>query len=263
MNSLMSINFKFMELSPKELIELVLESKYCKGVELCIDNDSHIEEKYLDELIHEIQRNNLILQIHGDSRLSIEEQVKYFKQLENYSDILGYPINITLHSIYDEDREKSIKLTTDYFNELLDNTNTDKLVICLENLNDDGPMDRLEKETIEPIILNDDRLFMTYDIGHEIADWGNVTDVNGYLLSEIRNIHIHTYSEAGIDHQPIYRDSLHWQEVLKGLLFLINSDYKYNVVYEYDLYECHGDTTRDKIKDYLNSIDLVSERYGK
>ena len=263
MNSLMSINFKFMELSPKELIELVLESKYCKGVELCIDNDSPIEEKYLDELIHEIQRNNLILQIHGDSRLSIEEQVKYFKQLENYSDILGYPINITLHSIYDEDREKSIKLTTDYFNELLDNTNTDKLVICLENLNDDGPMDRLEKETIEPIILNDDRLFMTYDIGHEIADWGNVTDVNGYLLSEIRNIHIHTYSEAGIDHQPIYRDSLHWQEVLKGLLFLINSDYKYNVVYEYDLYECHGDTTRDKIKDYLNSIDLVSERYGK
>ena len=259
----MSINFKFMELSPKELIELVLESKYCKGVELCIDNDSPIEEKYLDELIHEIQRNNLILQIHGDSRLSIEEQVKYFKQLENYSDILGYPINITLHSIYDEDREKSIKLTTDYFNELLDNTNTDKLVICLENLNDDGPMDRLEKETIEPIILNDDRLFMTYDIGHEIADWGNVTDVNGYLLSEIRNIHIHTYSEAGIDHQPIYRDSLHWQEVLKGLLFLINSDYKYNVVYEYDLYECHGDTTRDKIKDYLNSIDLVSERYGK
>ena len=263
MNSLMSINFKYMELSPKELIELVLESKYCKGVELCIDNDSPIEEKYLDELIHEIQRNNLILQIHGDSRLSIEEQVKYFKQLENYSDILGYPINITLHSIYDEDREKSIKLTTDYFNELLDNTNTDKLVICLENLNDDGPMDRLEKETIEPIILNDDRLFMTYDIGHEIADWGNVTDVNGYLLSEIRNIHIHTYSEAGIDHQPIYRDSLHWQEVLKGLLFLINSDYKYNVVYEYDLYECHGDTTRDKIKDYLNSIDLVSERYGK
>ena len=75
MNSLMSINFKFMELSPKELIDLVLESKYCKGVELCIDNDSPIEEKYLDDLIHEIKRNNLILQIHGDSRLSIEDAI--------------------------------------------------------------------------------------------------------------------------------------------------------------------------------------------
>ena len=124
-------------------------------------------------------------------------------------------------------------------------------------------MDRLEKEIIEPIILNDDRLYMTYDIGHEIADWGNVTDVNGYLLSEIRNIHIHTYTEAGIDHQPIYRDSLHWNEVLKGLLFLINSDYKYNIVYEYDLYECRGETIKDKVIDYLNSIDLVSERCGK
>jgi hypothetical protein len=263
MNSLMSINFKFMELSPKELIDLVLESKYCKGVELCIDNDSPIEEKYLDDLIHEIKRNNLILQIHGDSRLSIEDQVKYMKVLENYSDILGYPINITLHSIFDEDKEKSIKLTTDYFNELLDKIDNNKLIICLENLNDDGPMDRLEKELIEPIILNDDRLYMTYDIGHEIADWGNVTDVDGYLLSEIRNIHIHTYTEEGIDHQPIYRDSLHWNDVLKGLLFLINSNYKYNIVYEYDLLQCRGNSIKEKVKDYLNSIDLVSERYGK
>lgn len=263
MNSLMSINFKFMELSPKELIELVLNSKYCKGVELCIDNNSPIEEKYLDDLIHEIKRNDLILQIHGDFRLSIEDQINYMKVLENYSDILGYPITVTLHSVFDEDKDKSKELTINYFHELLNNINNDKLIICLENLNDDGPMDRLEKEIIEPIILNDDRLYMTYDIGHEIADWGNVTDVNGYLLSEIRNIHIHTYTEAGIDHQPIYRDSLHWNEVLKGLLFLINSDYKYNIVYEYDLYECRGETIKDKVIDYLNSIDLVSERYGK
>jgi sugar phosphate isomerase/epimerase len=263
MNSLMSINFKFMGLSPKELIELVLESKYCKGVELCIDNDSPIEEKYLDELIYEIKRNNLILQIHGDSRLPIDEQIKYMKELENYSDILGYPINVTLHSIFDEDKEKSINLTIEYFHELLNNVDNNKVIICLENLNDFGPIDRLEKEIIEPIILNDDRLYMTYDIGHEIVDWGNVTDVNGYLLSEIRNIHIHTYSEEGVDHQPIYRDSLHWNDVLKGILFLVNSNYNYNIVYEYDLYECHGDNLKDKVRDYLKSIDLVSERYGK
>ena len=263
MNSLMSINFKFMDLSAKELIELVMQSKYCKGVELYIDNDNSIEEKYLDELVYEIQRNNLILQIHGNSCLPIEEQIKYMKVLEGYSDILGYPIIVTLHSIYDDNEDISKELTVEYFHELLNNINNDKLVICLENLNDDGPKDRLDKDVIEPIILNDDRLFMTYDIGHEIVDWGNVTDVNGYLLSEIRNIHLHTYTESGADHQPIYRDSVHWNEVLKGVLFLINSDYKYNIVYEYDLYECHGDNTRDRVIDYLNSIDLVSERYGK
>ena len=115
MNSLMSINFKFMELSPKELIELVLNSKYCKGVELCIDNNSPIEEKYLDDLIHEIKRNDLILQIHGDFRLSIEDQINYMKVLENYSDILGYPITVTLHSVFDEDKDKSKELTINYF----------------------------------------------------------------------------------------------------------------------------------------------------
>ena len=263
MNSLMSINFKFMDLSPKELIELVINSKSCKGVELYIDNNKESEYKYLDELVYEIKRYDLILQIHANSVLSVEDQIEYMKVLEKYSDILGYPITVTLHSVFDEDKDKSKELTINYFHELLNNINNDKLIICLENLNDDGPMDRLEKELIEPIILNDDRLYMTYDIGHEIADWGNVTDVNGYLLSEIRNIHIHTYTEAGIDHQPIYRESAHWNEVLKGLLFLINSNYKYNIVYEYDLYECRGETIKEKIIDYLNSIDLVSERYGK
>jgi hypothetical protein len=35
---------------------------------------------------------------------------------------------------------------------------------------------------------------MTYDIGHEIIDNGNITDVNEFLFEKISNIHIHTYN---------------------------------------------------------------------
>ncbi len=263
MKSLMSINYKFMELSPKELIGLVLESKYCKGVEIYIEKDNPFENKYLDDLIYEIQRNDLVLQIHGDSRIPLEEQIDFLKRIENYSSILGYPITITLHSVYNEDKEISKELTINYFTELLSKIDNNKLIICLENLNDDGPLDRLEKEYIRPIILNDNRLYMTYDIGHEIADYGDITNIDGYLMDEIRNIHIHTHDGQGHDHQPIYENSLFWDSVLKGILFLVINGYTYNVVFEYDVYACHGNTLKEKIEDYLKSIDFVSERFGE
>jgi hypothetical protein len=48
---------------------------------------------------------------------------------------------------------------------------------------------------------------------------------------------------------------------MKGLTFLKINNYKYNIVYEYGLNYCVGTTTKDRIIDYLNSIDYVSERY--
>ena len=37
----------------------------------------------------------------------------------------------------------------------------------------------------------------------------------------------------------------------------MDNNYKYNIVYEYDLYKCSGDTIIDKVKDYLNSIENI------
>ena len=36
---------------------------------------------------------------------------------------------------------------------------------------------------------------------------------------------------------------------------------KYNIVFEYGLDLCYGETIEEQVKDYLNSIDLVSERF--
>lgn len=261
MKSLISVNKKFMEISPKRLVEMIKNSKYVKGLEFGVSDCNDEELKYIDDLAFELKKNNLILQIHGNSELSISKQIEILKKFERYSDYLGYKIVITLHSIYDEDKEKSKIKTTVYISNITNSIDNNKLIICLENLNDIPKYDRLEKESISSIVLNDESLYFTYDIGHELIDYGGITNLNKYMIEEIRNVHIHTNDGIDIDHMPIYKNDKHWSKLLKGIVFLINNKYKYNVVYEYDLYKCRGESIEEKVQDYLNSIDFVSEHY--
>lgn len=39
--------------------------------------------------------------------------------------------------------------------------------------------------------------------------------------------------------------------------------YQYNIAYEYALKYCKGETVKDKVIDYLKSMDFVSEYYLK
>ena len=244
MKSLISVNKKFMELNPKELVELILEHKYTKGIEIYINYFEEDERKYLDDLVYEIKKNDLILQIHGEVELPFDTQLEYMKLIEKYAEYLEYPIVVTLHSIYDDDKELS-----------------DKIIISMENLDDSRNLDRLEKEMITPLILNDEKIYFTYDIGHELNDYGNTTNLNEYLIKEIKNIHLHTHT-ALKGHQPIYENDKYWNDIMKSLIYLINNNYEGNIVYEYDLYDCIGDTIPEKINDYLRSIDIVSEKYN-
>ena len=81
------------------------------------------------------------------------------------------------------------------------------------------------------------------------------------MIEDIRNVHIHSNNNKGVDHLPIYKNDIHWNEIIKGLRFLCINNYKYNIVYEYGLEHCNGDTIEEKVIDYLNSIDYVAERY--
>ena len=260
MKSLISVNKKFMEVSPKDLFDIILKYKHTKGIEACFDFNNPIEMKYLDDLVFEVSKNNFCLQIHADSKLSLEDQIKYMNKLSAYSDLLGYPIVVTIHSAYDPDKELSLKKTVEYLGELVKNIDNNKIVIALENLDDSKDKDRLEREYITSTILNNDNVYFTYDIGHELFEYGDLTNLNKYLIEEIRNIHLHTYNFKK-NHQPIYENDPHWNEMMKALIFLINSNYSGNITYEYDLYDCRGESISDKINDFLESIDLVSEKY--
>lgn len=50
-------------------------------------------------------------------------------------------------------------------------------------------------------------------------------------------------------------------QIEKGMRFLTNIKYKDNVVFEYGLEYCNGRTIKEKIIDYLDSIDYISEKY--
>ena len=261
MKSLISINYKFMSLNPKKITDLILQSKNVKGVEAYIDCNNEVELKYLNDLVFELKKNNLVLQIHGNVELEFSKQLVYIKKLEEYADYLNNPIVFTLHSIYDENDKVSLEKTIDYFSNLLSNIDNNKIIVCLENLNDARGFTRLGKEEIRTIILNDENIFFTYDIGHELADYGKITNLDKYMIEDIRNVHIHSHNDKGVDHLPIYKNDIHWNDIIKGLIFLNVNKYKYNIVYEYGLEFCKGNTVEEKVIDYLNSIDYVSERY--
>lgn len=261
MKSIISINKKFFSINPKDLCLIIKNHKYTNGVEIYIDYNKDEEIKYLNDLVFELKKNNLILQVHGEIELKLEKQYEFIKKLESYADYLGYPIVVTFHPIYDEDKNVSINKTVEYLELLFKNVDNNKITICLENLNDIRGFIRLSKEEIKSTVLNDEKLYFTYDIGHEISNYGDITNLDGYMFSEIRNVHLHSVSINGIDHMPIYKEDLNWNKIIKALEFLIINKYEYNIVYEYGLEYCRGDNVLDKLNDYLLSIDIVSEKY--
>ena len=262
MNSLMSINNKFMSINPKRLVELILEYKNTKGVEIYIDCSNIEENKYLDDLVFELEKNNLILQIHGNVEIPYEEQIQYLKRIEKYSEYLKYPIVFTLHTIYDENLDVSLEKSIDYISNLINEIDNNKVIFCLENLNSTKEFTRLDKKKIKPFVLNNEKLYFTYDIGHELADYGNITDLDLYMIEDIRNVHIHSNNYSVSDHYPIYKNDINWNLITKALTYLILNNYKYNIVYEYDLNQCRGESVEERVRDYLESIEYVSQKYN-
>ena len=210
-------------------------------------------------------KNNLIFQVHGNSDLSLNKQKEYIDILNELSCHIYYPINMVIHPIYNSDKQKSIDETINYTNAVSRFTSASNIILSLENLNDACNQDRLNKEDITPIVCNNESLFFTYDIGHEIIENGNITDLNEFMIPLISNVHIHTYNSKykdGYDHKPINQGDEHWNKCLKGIYFLKNNHYDGNIVFEYDLYQCFGDNIEEKIKSYLASIDNFSDRFN-
>ena len=260
MKKLISVNSKFMVLSPEKLVEIILDYDI-DGFE--IFNNGIDSYSYLEKLAYECKKHNKIFQIHASSDTDIEKQIAFFKKLEFVSDMLGYPINVVLHPIYNEDKNKSLIDTANYLNALADNCDMNKIVITLENLNDMYNLDRLNKNDIIPIICNNDRVYFTYDIGHEIIDGGNITDLNPEVLPLIKNVHMHTNNfkyDYGYDHKPIFKGDDHWNNIIKGILFLKSFNYNGPVVFEYDVYALPGDNFNEKLINYCKSIQFIGER---
>ena len=257
MNSLISINRKFMDVPIDELINMIKKSKHTKGIEIYIDYHDKFERDYLENIVPVLKQNNLILQIHGEVELDYNEQLECMSKIANYSDIVGYPIVVTLHPRYDEDLKVSYDITKDYLDRLVNEIDLSKIIIGLENLNDWNGMIRLTKEELESIILENDKINFTYDIGHELEKFKCMHPTSNELSNKVVNIHIHTTEDGVEDHQPIYDGDKYWSVIENAFKFMNEINYNKNLVFEYDVLACKGNSIEEKINDYLNSIDFV------
>ena len=95
MLSIMSINYKFFELSPKELVNLALSnSKYIDGFEISVDYNDVKQKNYMIELASLCKIHNKRFQVHGNSSTTIDEQLKFMNTLYFiYGSVIYFSLN--------------------------------------------------------------------------------------------------------------------------------------------------------------------------
>ena len=256
MKRIISVNYKFMDVSPRELAELV--SDYVDGVEIYVNYHKEEEMKYFSELIPLLNEYGLSLQIHGRSSLSLPEQKDFLERMAKCAHF-DATILVTFHPVYKEDKNESITETVQYLNEIMSFIDEQKINyrVLIENLNDWGGMHRLKASEVIPIARQLRGLGVTYDIGHVLADGENeLIRPIGNSAELVKNIHVHTCRSETDDHLPIYEGDKNWDLLVEALA---NFNDNVPVVFEYNLLECRGDSVREKILDYLRSISVVSQ----
>ena len=252
MRKIMSINYKFFNLSPAELV--LLSKNKIDGFEIYLRNKA--EYYYIDELAKLCKKEKLYLQVHGN----IEENnfEEFLDEMNKISKILCYPINIVFHSKISLNVNKSIKTTIDNFEKIFEYINRKKLnvVISIENLNSFGKIKRLNKKEILPILEHFENLKFTYDIGHELIEKGNITDLDKICIDRLINTHIHTY-KGKLDHHFIYNDDKNIYEINKAFNYLKEIKYDGSYVFEYDLYKSKGKNDIEKIEYFIKMIGEI------
>lgn len=264
MKILISINSKFFSKSPEQLIDLVAnldKGKCVSGFEMCIDSSSEIELNYSKKFAELCKNNNYYLQIHGNSKLSLDKQFAFMDYCQTIAMTLDYSVNIVLHPLYVGTVEDSVVKTNEYFSEVIKYIYENKydINITIENLNS-SKRERLNKEHILSILGNNEKLGFTYDIGHEIMDFGNIVDLDPILIEKLSNVHIHTHTNL-IDHMLIFKKDINKAQWVKGVLYLKSIDFDNTIVLEYDFFKILGDSYKERLKNYVESALLISQYF--
>lgn len=259
MKILLSLNYKFFDLEPEKLIELIKKydkENLIKGFEIATNSEK--DKEYLFNLAQLALREKYIINLHSPSFEDIEEAKKYLEFAVKTSKIMNRKINIVYHPINAESIEESKEKTKEKIKEIMqyiEEKNYSKNVeMSIENLNDMNRIKRLKKEDLIEILEKQKKLKFTYDIGHEIID-GIKTEKLVHILEErLNNIHIHTY-QKDLDHYPI--KDINEQEIIKKLLEKYGNNK--TVVLEYAIDYIEGENFETKLKNYVESAKIIKD----
>ncbi|MBQ7307491.1 MAG: sugar phosphate isomerase/epimerase [Clostridia bacterium] len=269
MKYLLSINFRFFSVEPIQLVSLSKTYGDCDGFEISFNVFDEIEKNYVSKFIKEIKKENMIVNFHANSSLSLDKQKVYLDYI--YSQTFDYQekVSIVYHSIYDEDTKRSINLSHIFFKNIISyikEKNYANLIISIENLNILNQKRRLVKEDFTSLLKNDDLMF-TYDIGHELIDECNYNTkflpMNKILKQKIFNIHIHTFKDLQ-DHCPILEDCIYKNYFKNFYENLKKINYDNFIVLEYGLFafEPFCDTVFKQCIEYAKCIKILKNIFN-
>ena len=257
---LLSFNYKFFKVKPKELIDLV--KKYDKnnliyGFEVTYTSK---RKEYIKELTKIAHKNGYIINIHSVPFEGIDSIKEFLEDIKEISKITKRKINVVFHPIDNEDKNLSIEETRNMLKNIYniidqDEFYTKNIIFSIENLNYSEKLghDRLKKEDLIIFLKEFDKLKFTYDIGHELIDGIYTKELPDILKDRLSNIHIHTYIDRD-DHNPVL--SFEKEEMLSNLL--INYGQNNYIVMEYAYEFIQGKNFKEKIKSYVSYAKIVN-----
>ena len=258
MKILLSLNYKFFNLEPQKLIELI--RKYDKknlvnGFEIA--TKSQEEQKYTLNLSQFALNEGYIVNLHSPCFEDENEIKEYVEFAVKMSKITNRKIKVVYHPINASSIDESKKKTEIQIEKIMEyiekNDYFGNVELSIENLNYMNGVKRLKKEDLIEILEKQKYVKFTYDIGHEIIDGIKTEKLVKILEERLNNIHIHEYQKK-LDHYPI--KNIDKCKVIKKLLEKYGDNR--TVVLEYALDYIEGEDFETKLKNYVESAIIIN-----
>lgn len=204
------------------------------------------------------KKNRFLFRCHFPlEEISENDTVKYLNFINELSKELRYKINIVFHSKFSQDEilDDMINETNLYINNILNYVKKYKLnlYISLENLNYRNGVKRINISKIDNILKDNENLYFTYDIGHDLYDNKICTKLSSLQISKLNNVHIHSV-EKNEDHHIITKNSQNLDKLKEVLNDLESIKYSGPIVLEYSLEHINAKSAEEKIIEIVKSF---------
>ena len=259
MKIILGINYKFFELSPKDLFNLIEtydKDFVIEGFEVGLGQitDIGVNLDYITKLASLCKEKNYIFNIHSPIFGKIKNSHTYL----DFLNVITNNTNIVMHLL--NNTEEHLIVANGYLDSMLkyiENKNYN-IQISLENLNIMNGKVRTTKEDIMFFLEKYPNLKFTYDWGHEIIDGVDIKELPKILADRLNNVHIHSYKNNQ-DHYPIED-----MKKLKELINILNNiNYKDTIVLEYSVDYIEGNTLEEKFINYINHAKEINKVLGE
>ncbi|MDD2207841.1 MAG: hypothetical protein PHG03_02110 [Bacilli bacterium] len=261
MKLLLGLNYKFFNKNAHYFISKIEENDLYNnidGFEILFDFKNKKHLTFVENIIPYCLNDNYLLQFHGISDYDLDTQYEYLDYLHIISLKFGTKINVVMHPLIANDINTSLVHTNLYFSNILNYIfyNDLNISVSIENLTAFNDI-TLSKEFLLPILANNIELNYTYDLGHELFEYGQITDLDEILITKLTNVHIHNFFHD-VSHLALDKNDDNKDQWLKSILYLKKINYKGPVVLEYD-FNLLGSNYNEALHNYIKHADYIKD----